>query len=87
MTKSIHTDEMTTLRSWLKTQRKAQHLTMRSLAQRMARPHSFVQRVEEGDRRLDVVEYVWYCAALGIDPQTGLNLITTQHNNHSSSKP
>ena len=75
MTKSIHTDEMIALRDWLKNQRKAQNLTMRSLAQRMTRPHSFVQRVEEGDRRLDVVEYARYCIALGIDPRTGLELI------------
>ena len=77
MTKSIHTDEMVALRDWLKSQRKAQNLTMRNLAQRMTRPHSFVQRVEEGDRRLDVVEYARYCIALGIDPRTGLELVLT----------
>ena len=75
MTKSIHTDEMIALRNWLKNQRKAQKITMRTLAERMERPHSFVQRVEEGDRRLDLVEYVWYCSALGINPQTGLDLV------------
>lgn len=75
MTRSIHTDEMVALRNWLKNQRKAQKITMRTLAERMGRQHSFVQRVEEGDRRLDLVEYVWYCSALGIDPQAGLNLI------------
>lgn len=75
---------MIALRDWLKHQRKSQHLTMRSLAQRMARPHSFVQRVEEGDRRLDIVEYVRYCAALGIDPKTGLDLIIE---NSSSEQP
>lgn len=75
MTKSIHTDEMVALRNWLKDQRKAQKITMRTLAQRMDRPHSFVQRVEEGDRRLDLVEYVWYCSALGINPQIGLDLV------------
>lgn len=75
MTKSIHTDEMLALRDWLKTQRKVQHLTMRDLAQRMERPHSFVQRVEEGERRLDLVEYAWYCNALGVDPRIGLDLV------------
>lgn len=75
MTRSIHTDEMVALRNWLRNQRKAQKMTMRTLAERMERPHSFVQRVEEGDRRLDLVEYVWYCSALGINPQTGLDLV------------
>ncbi|MBJ8423087.1 helix-turn-helix domain-containing protein [Acinetobacter bereziniae] len=75
MTRSIHTDEMVVLRNWLRNQRKAQKITMRTLAERMDRPHSFVQRVEEGDRRLDLVEYVWYCSALGINPQIGLDLV------------
>ncbi|WP_335967952.1 helix-turn-helix transcriptional regulator [Acinetobacter bereziniae] len=75
MTRSIHTDEMVVLRNWLRNQRKAQKITMRTLAKRMDRPHSFVQRVEEGDRRLDLVEYVWYCSALGINPQIGLDLV------------
>ncbi|MFW2082331.1 helix-turn-helix domain-containing protein [Acinetobacter guillouiae] len=75
MTKSIHTDEMIALRDWLKDQRKAQHLTMRSLAQRIEKPHSFIQRIEDGERRLDIVEFVWYCTALGVDPHTGIDLI------------
>lgn len=75
MTKSIHTNQMVALRSWLRHERQAQKLTMRVLAERLDRPHSFVQRVEEGDRRLDVVEFVQYCQALGVDPQIGLYLV------------
>ena len=48
---------------------------MNNLATRMARPHSFIYKVEQGERRLDVVEYVWYCRKLGVDPQDGLILI------------
>lgn len=48
---------------------------MRALAERMDKPHSFVQKVEQGERRLDVVEYVWYCRQLGVNPQDGLLLI------------
>lgn len=79
MTKSIYSPEMVSLRHWLKHHRKTQHLSMRILAQRLQRPHSYVQRVEEGDRRLDVVEFVWYCHALGIDPKQGLDLILQQY--------
>ena len=75
MTSSIHTDEMNILCHWLKQQRTMQQLTMRELASRMAKPHSYVQKVEQGERRLDVVEYVWYCTALNIDPHTGIHLI------------
>ncbi|NIE96799.1 helix-turn-helix transcriptional regulator [Acinetobacter sp. C26M] len=75
MTSSIHTNEMNILCQWLKSQRKIQNLTMRELAIRMDKPHSYVQKVEQGERRLDVVEYIWYCDALRIDPQTGIHLI------------
>lgn len=75
MTKSIYTQEMISLRQWLKNHRQSQKISMRLLAERLNRPHSFVQRVEEGERRLDVVEFVWYCHALGVDPKDGLDLI------------
>lgn len=75
MTKSIYSPEMIAVRSWLREKRLEQNLTMRQLAERLGRPHSFVQRIEEGDRRLDVVEFVWYCQALGIEPMLGLQII------------
>ena len=76
MTKSIHTDEMAHLLDWLKHHRKEQELTMLDLAIRMElKSHSYIQKIEQGERRLDVVEYVWYCISLGIDPHTGIDLI------------
>lgn len=75
MTKSIYSPEMIAVRTWLRSERLRLGLTMRELAHRLDRPHSFVQRIEEGDRRLDVVEFVWYCQALGLNPQDGINLI------------
>ncbi|USZ14303.1 helix-turn-helix domain-containing protein [Moraxella sp. FZLJ2107] len=75
MTKSIYSPEMIAVRSWLRSERLRLGLTMRELAQKLDRPHSFVQRIEEGDRRLDVVEFVWYCQALGLNPQDGIDLI------------
>ena len=75
MTTSIHTTEMLALRSWLKGEREKQNLSMRALAERMDKPHSYIQKVEQGERRLDVVEYVWYCNFLGINPLAGIGLI------------
>ena len=75
MTTSINTQEMQALTKWLKQVRESQQLSMRALAERMDKPHSYVQKVEQGERRLDVVEYVWYCHTLGINPKDGLDLI------------
>lgn len=51
----------------------------------MARPHSFIYKVEQGERRLDVVEYIWYCTALGVDPHTGIDAVLK--NSSSSAEP
>ena len=48
---------------------------MRDVGERLGVPHTYVQKVETGERRLDVVEYVWYCQAIGILPHDGLDLI------------
>lgn len=49
---------------------------MRALAEKMGVPHSFVQKIETMERRLDVIEYLSYCTALGVDPKDGLDMIT-----------
>ena len=58
---------------------------MHNLVTRMARPHSFIYKVEQGERRLDVVEYIWYCIALNIDPRVGIEVVL-DHVNHPSQK-
>jgi len=50
---------------------------MRDLAERLEVPHSFIGKVEQGERRLDVVEFIQYCDALGVSPLLGLEHITS----------
>ncbi|MDO8330322.1 MAG: helix-turn-helix transcriptional regulator [Fluviicoccus sp.] len=77
MTDSIHSEEMIALRAWLRTARENHGWSMRDLAAKLGKAHNYVQRVEDGDRRLDVVEFVRYCEALVIDPADGLALVLT----------
>lgn len=72
MSKSLHSEEHQRLAGWLKAQRERQGLTMRELGERLALPHTYVAKVEQRERRLDVVEYVYYCKALGVNPVEGL---------------
>jgi transcriptional regulator with XRE-family HTH domain len=44
-------------------------LTQRDLAARLRRPHSFVGRIEAGERRVDVVEFIEIARVLDIDPK------------------
>lgn len=43
-------------------------LTQVQLAKRLSRPQSFVSKVERGERRLDLVEFLEVARAIGIDP-------------------
>jgi len=44
-------------------------LTQRDLAARLKRPHSFVGRIEAGERRVDVVEFIEIARVLEVDPK------------------
>ena len=48
---------------------------MRSLAEVLGTPHSFVGKIENQERRLDVVEFIRYCQALEIDPIEGVTIL------------
>jgi transcriptional regulator with XRE-family HTH domain len=43
-------------------------VTQRELARRLSRAHSYVSRIEKGDRRLDLPEFIQWCEVLGADP-------------------
>ena len=40
----------------------------RELARRLGRAHSYVGRIEAGDRRLDLPEFIEWCELLDADP-------------------
>ena len=75
MQKAIHSNEYRCLVEWLKRAREAHGWSMRDLGGRIEEPHSFIQKVESMERRLDVFEYYQYCAALGLDPADGLQYL------------
>jgi len=72
MKKTIYSEESRVLTAWLRECRKRKGLTIRALAAELGVPHSWIGKVEIGERRLDVVEYVHLCRALGVDPLDGI---------------
>jgi len=69
MVDSMHTAAYRQLVEAVIRLRREAGLTQRQLADRLGREHSFVGRVETGQRRLDVVELVWIAKACGADPR------------------
>ncbi|MEE2732960.1 MAG: helix-turn-helix transcriptional regulator [Pseudomonadota bacterium] len=75
MQKAITSSKYASLVDWLKQARVDQGISMRELATRIGEPHSFVQKVESMERRLDVYEYDLYCKALDLDPKAGFEFL------------
>lgn len=74
MSKTLYAPEYRRLIEWLKAARIDRGLTMRELAAELGVPHSYVGKVEQCERKLDVLEYVRYCEALKINPEKGFFL-------------
>lgn len=76
MPKSIHSAAIRSLLELLINGREAAGLTQQELAKRVGKKHqSFVSKYESGERRLDVVEFVTICRALGLRPERILRKI------------
>jgi transcriptional regulator with XRE-family HTH domain len=50
-------------------------LTQEELAKRLGRPQSFVAKYEGGERRLDMVEFLWVTKAMKVDPLRVLRIL------------
>ncbi|MBL8571964.1 MAG: helix-turn-helix transcriptional regulator [Phreatobacter sp.] len=61
-------DHYETFRATLIAARKGAGLTQAQLASKLNRPQSFVAKVENGERRLDVVEFTEYAEAIEVAP-------------------
>ena len=48
---------------------------MRELAERLDLPHSWVGKIETGERRLDLYEYLRLCSALECDFKKGIEVL------------
>jgi predicted transcriptional regulator len=67
MTRSVFLQSYGLLTRSLMDARICAGVTQVELAKRLARPQSFVAKVEGGDRRLDVIEFLQITRALNVD--------------------
>ena len=68
MTRSLHTADYAELIRILVETRKELGLTQQDVADRLEKPQSYVAKVERGERRLDVVEFIALARAFGVEP-------------------
>lgn len=67
MRKSVYTHEYRALCTAMKSARSTAGLTQRDLAAQLNVPHSWVAKVESGERRIDLIEFCWLMAACNGD--------------------
>jgi transcriptional regulator with XRE-family HTH domain len=68
LTKSLHLPEHRAFCGLLVAARQKADLTQHAVAQRLGRPQSFVAKIEGGERRLDVIEFIKFAKAIEADP-------------------
>lgn len=64
---SVYSEEYQLVINALKNARKARGITQAQLAEALGKPQSFIAKVENGERRLDVVEFVHLARLVGVD--------------------
>ena len=66
MSKTLHTPEYQLLLALLREARERAGVTQVQLAERLGQTQSFVSKIEQGDRRMDVVQLRTILRALGV---------------------
>lgn len=86
MRKSVHTPEYKQLLAALRTARVEAGLSQRELGARLKVPHTWVSKVESGERRIDVVEFNWFCEACGKAPLAAFSDLFARNGARRSSR-
>lgn len=68
MARSLRTPGHRALMQVLIETRKEAGITQQELADRLNRPQSYVAKVETGERRLDVIEFIEWAEGVGASP-------------------
>ena len=67
MTKSVFTDRYRLFLQLLIQERRDKGITQVQLAEKLQKPQSYVSKYENGERRLDVIEFLEIADCIGID--------------------
>ena len=68
MRKTIHSPENQIFCSMLRDERTNRGLSQNHLAEKLDKPQSFIAKVEKGERRVDLIEFLTIAKAMELDP-------------------
>ncbi|RPH24151.1 XRE family transcriptional regulator [Buttiauxella warmboldiae] len=75
---SIYSSEYQLVITALRSARRDKGMTQAQLAKALGKPQSFIAKVENGERRLDVIEFAHIAHLLSLDPADVLKMALSQ---------
>lgn len=76
---SLYSPEYENLREWLKKARGKSGLSQRALSEKLGLHHSIVGKLESGDRKFELYEFISYCEAINVDPEEAFRIALNLH--------
>lgn len=74
--KSIFNERYRRLVGWMIAERKFKKVTQLELSRRLGHANStYISKIEQFERRMDILEFVNICDSIGIDPHVGLSIL------------
>jgi transcriptional regulator with XRE-family HTH domain len=64
------------LRSELRKARKRASLKQVEVAAMLGKPQSYIAKIENGERRIDLIETIQLCKVVGLDPLQLMDMLT-----------
>ncbi|WP_434516641.1 helix-turn-helix domain-containing protein [Dechloromonas sp. ARDL1] len=87
MPTSLHSPQYEIFRRLIVQARRDAGLTQTEVALRLRKPQSFISKLERGERRIDVPEFVEIAEAMGIDAAMFINTYTQEKNDRQTRLP
>ena len=78
MVTSFHSTDYEKLTALLVEVRRKSGLTQQAVADRLGRPQSYVAKIEVGERRLDIIEFIHLVRAMGFSPEEVLAVLAVK---------
>lgn len=75
LTKAQHAARYQHVPPLLREMREQAGFTQRDLGDALGKPQSWIHNSETANRRVDVTEFIAWCEACGVKPQTGLRRV------------
>lgn len=59
----------------MKQKREERGLSIRAVSEKLGRHHSIIGKMEQDRRKIEILEFIEYCAAIEADPHEGLEVL------------